>query len=323
VPVEQAIVRLQKTSAALGRSVQTLKDDDTAVLAARERRWADAGRPLAYVGVLFMVAALAANGRWGWRQTGVQLRPGEPAPIGPDGTHRVVLADVAAQGTHADVQVDGGGVVHVTRDQAVRRWGYQFQLTDVSGPLVSVSSHRDAGTPIALSAYGARPDTVQTLDLAFSRTDGDTDAGRLFIVPADKLVVRVQWTNPRETAQGQPARFRQWVFEQGGQALVGEAEFDSASAQTVVGSVTYDWRVSTYVVLEIAYQPGGWVLALSALCVAAGLIVEAVPRSVVWARVDGQEEATVVIWQTVRGVSQRASQLRETFVQVLEQVEVK
>ncbi len=321
LPVVRAVECLQQALLGLGMRARTRSKGNTTYIAGGRRRRADLSVPLTHLGVLLVIAALAINGRGGWQRTDVQLRPGERGPIGPAGAHRIALVDVDAQGARAEIQVDGGGSLYVDRDHSTRRWAYEYLLTGAGAPLVRVPASRGETESLVLSEYAVRPASVEALHLAFSKADGEPDAGHLFIVPEDKLVVRLQWVNPRETAEGKPPRFRQWVFDQGGQTLIGEAEFDRASgrAETQIGDITYTWDIANYVVLDVVYQPGRWILSLGALLIVIGLVGQSIPRQRLWIWVaarDGQSE--VLIRQAAGGMRRRLESAPEALVKALQ-----
>ncbi|MBN1642285.1 MAG: cytochrome c biogenesis protein ResB [Anaerolineae bacterium] len=321
-PAERVVDSVQQALARLGLRAHTCRAETATGIAAGKHRWADASAPLTYAGVLALAIALAMNGRWGWRRTDVQLRPGEQAPIGPAGTHRIALVEVHPQGLSAEIEIDGGRRLHVVREHSTRWWGYEVQLRAAGAPLVEVTARRAQAEPLQLSEYAVRPAALDALEMAFSDAASEPEGGRLFIVPADKVVVRLQWINPRETGSGAPVRFRQWVFDQGGQSLIGEAEFEDEGGvvQTHIAGITYSWDIATYVVLDVAYQPGRWALGLGALLTAIGLLGRAVPRQRVWVRVaEDADGATVLIRQAVRGIARRKENALEKLVVTLQE----
>jgi cytochrome c biogenesis protein ResB len=63
--------------------------------------WARVGTAVTYLGLLFLVAGLAANGRWGWRQENVRVPPNQAISIGPDGDRSIRLVSVQVGETKA------------------------------------------------------------------------------------------------------------------------------------------------------------------------------------------------------------------------------
>ena len=241
-----------------------------------------------------MVAALAVNSRWGWAQSGVQVLPHQPVQVGPQAGHQLELLPGTENPRGAWIEVDGSARVFVDRQRGATSGAFRYELTDRGGPLVSVSATDAQGEPLALSEYTLRPERVSALQLAFSATSEEQTA-RLFILPETKTVVRLEWQDPQGTGAGSP-HFQQWAFEQGAQQLVGAAQIDAVNgtATTRIGGITYHWVISSYAVLDLAYQPGRWLLGVGALLALLGLVTQFVPHQQAWAIVQSAEEGTLV-----------------------------
>jgi hypothetical protein len=131
-------------------------------------------------------------------------------------------------------------------------------------------------------------------------------------VPDEKMVVRLKWLNPSADADGgQAPRFQQWVFRQGQgiQAPVDETliQPQNGETSTTLGGVTYHWRVSRYITVDVASQPGSLPLGMGAALLAASLFWRLAPRQQVWSVVrlhavqeDGQEDELAEEQVTVR-----------------------
>jgi hypothetical protein len=291
----EAVARIREAWMGLGIRARDGDEPGIVHLHAQQRAWAGADIVLTYLGALFLVAALAVNARWGWRQLGVQVYPDRPIYLGPEASHRLTLVEASADSSSATILVDGRGPLPISSDRSNGGMAYNYELTEQGGPLVNVSAQASSGDSLSVSEYALRPERQSTLSLAFSAFGSEDQTVRLFILPEEKVVVRLEWLNPEE-AGTEPPRFRQWVFEQGGQTLVGTSEVavSGGSATTEIGGVTYLWQVSSYAVLNVAYQPGLSVLSAGAVLALLGLGVQLVPRQQAWARVRGDENGTTI-----------------------------
>jgi hypothetical protein len=282
----------------LGLRWQRRSEPDTIYLWGYRARWANADMLLVYLGMGFIVAALAVNGTWGWQQNGVHLLPGETTLIGPSRSHEVVLVDAPPRSSQALIRANRGQPIPISRDRSTFHRGYSYQLASQSNPLVQVCARRNDGSTLALSDYAARPESRTALRFAFAAEASQQEADRLFIVPDEKLVVRLQWLNSEcASADACPhPHLHQWVFEQGGQTLVGEAqiETETGAARTQIADVVYDWRVSRYVVVDVTHQPGRWVFGSGMGLAAIGLLGQMIPRQQVWSEIRQQGDRVVV-----------------------------
>jgi len=278
----------------LGVTVRDRNGPGITYLCAQQRVWASTDTALTYLGALLLVVALAVNARWGWSQLGVQMYPNRPVYLGPQASHRIELVEASTGLGNAAIEIDGRGPLPIGGGRGSGSMAYSYELTDGGGPLVSVTAWRSSGDSLAVSEYALRPERQSTLLLAFSAAPEDQTA-RLFILPEEKVVVRLEWLNPEETGTESP-RFRQWVFEQGGQTLVGTSEIaaSGSSTMTEIGGVTYRWIVSSHAVLDVAYQPGRWILGAGAVLALSGLAMQFVPRRQAWAMVQKNGEGTAV-----------------------------
>jgi hypothetical protein len=294
LPAEEAADRMRHALASLKMNVREVRDGGVIHVLAQQRAWARADVLLSLLGALFMVAALAINSRWGWAQPGVLVLPNRPVQVGPQGGHRLELAQGPVDSRGVWVEVDGGNRLFVDRERGASRAAFRYELTDHGGPLLSVSAWGAGGEPLALSEYTLRPEGQSELQLVFSAASEEQTV-RLFILPEAKTVVRLEWRNDRGVGT-EPPRFQQWAFEQGGQQLVGTAEIATldGAATTRIGGVTYQWHVSSYAVLDLAYQPGRWLLGVGAVSAFLGLVMQFVPRQQAWGMVQRTDEGTVI-----------------------------
>jgi hypothetical protein len=301
LPPAEAADRIRDAWTGLGVTVREGDRPGMTHLRAQHRAWASTDTLLTYLGALALVAALAVNARWGWRELGVQVYPDSPVYLGPQASHRLRLVEASADSRSAAIEIDGRTRLLVSGDRSTGNMAYSYQLTDRGGPLVSVTAWGSGGDSLALSEYALRPERQPTLLLTFSAAGPEDQTVRLFILPEEKVVVRLEWLNPEETG-AEPPRFRQWVFEQGGQALVGTSDItvSDSSATTAIGGVTYRWEVSSHAVLDVAYQPGRWVLGSGAVLALVGLVVQFVPRQQAWAIVQGDEDGTAIRYRDQR-----------------------
>jgi hypothetical protein len=146
---------------------------------------------------------------------------------------------------------------------------------------------------LALAEYTLRPELQPELQLAFSAAS--EESVRLFLLPEAKTVIRLEWRDP-QVGSTEPPHFQQWAFEQGAQQMVGSAMITATkgTATTQIGGVTYQWAFWSYAVLDIAYQPGRWLLASGAVLALLGAAAQFVPSRQAWAIVQASEEGSVI-----------------------------
>lgn len=281
---------VQRSIARLGLQSHTETDGDTAHLYGHKPRWRTVGTVLFGLGSLFVAIGLAANTRWGWELQGVQLLPGQPVLLGPERNHKAELQNTSASLEEATIAIDGQHVL-VRGERSTCRGSLGCQLTDQSGLMVQVRAQHAEGRHLEVADYAVRPEPSDSLQFAFSRAALPDERDRLFIVPDEKLVVRLKWLN-----QGETPRFQQWVFRQGGQELVGQQQIEipNGVGETTIDGVTYNWRVSRYVVVDFTYQPGRLVSSTGAALLAIGLTGQLVAQQQVWSMIYPQNRQTVV-----------------------------
>lgn len=290
--VEGTLDRTRVALQRLGLRMREERVGETEHIHAYRRRWATAHPVVTQVGALLIVLALAVDGRWGWTQPDVYLLPDRPVLLGPEQSHSVELLDARAPLSEAMIQADGRQVPLRTGGIA-RHQGYEYTLDDKTGWLMRVTAQRSSGEDLLLSEYAVRPDAGQVLEFAVpAAAPEQTDA--LFIVPDEKLVVRLE-SLPRSDRVASP-RFRQWVFEQDGQSLIGEAEVETSDGafSVTVGDVVYTWEMSPYIVIDVARQPGRWAFVAGIALVVLGLLGQLVPRQQVWSAVSPKGDASTV-----------------------------
>jgi hypothetical protein len=248
-----------------------------------------ASRAVAYVGLLFLVAGLAANGRWGWQQAGVPMPPGEPVTIGPAGEHRLELIGIEAEPVEAlQLQVNSSRPLRVRWSSRRRQGRFLYQWVSKGGPLVQIYAKDADGERLTLYNYEPRPTPVETLRFAFSSHDVQ-ESDPLFIVAATKSVGRLAWLN-REATNGARPRFYLSIFGEDGRTPLAEAEFRpvaeiggadkvpdglASPTETLVAqldNITYALEFTRYVVVDVAYRPGLRALWIGSILLAASLL---------------------------------------------------
>lgn len=291
---DEAVDRVRQALSAMGMSVSQAKGASTTHLRAQRRALARIDVLLSLLGALCMVAALGANSRWGWTQPGIQVLPNQTVQVGPQGDHRLELVQEAEDSQGVWIETDASQRLYVDRDRGATSGAFRYELTDQGGPLVSVSASNRDGEPLALSEYMLRPEPHAELPLVFSAAS-EEQAVRLFLLPEAKTVVRLEWQDDQDVGAG-PSRFQQWAFEQGAQQLVGTAEIAATEgiATTQIGEVTYHWAFSSYAVLDLAYQPGRWLLGIGAVFALSGVVAQFVPRQQAWAMLQSTGEGTLI-----------------------------
>jgi hypothetical protein len=301
----EVITSVQRAIARLGLRIHTETDGDATHLYGHRPRWRTVGALLFGLGSLSVAIGLAVNARWGWEQQDVQLLPGQTVLLGPEKSHRAELQNTSVSLEEATIAIDGQRAL-VRGERSTRRGTLGCQLTDQSGLLVQVSAQHVEGRHLQVADYAVRPEPLDSLQFAFSRVALPDERDRLFIVPEEKLVVRLKWLN-----HGEMPRFQQWVFRQGGQELVGEKQIEipNGASETTIGDVTYNWRASRYVMADFTYRPGRLVSSTGAVLLVIGLTGQLAAQKQVWSMIYPQDGQNVVrIRQQREGLLGRRSQ---------------
>lgn len=259
--------------------------------------WARAGAAATYLGLLFLVAGLAANARWGWQQANVQVPPNEPVSTGPSGNHHIQLVSIRTEPTEAlEIQVNGSRPLSIRWGARGRRGGYRYEWVSKGGPFVQFHAQGADGEKLTLYSYEPRPAPVKTLQFAFAPQAPQHEADRLFIVADTKVVGRLVWLNKNAVNDEKP-RFYLWTFGEDRRAPLADQEFVAAepagSQDTLVaqiGDVTYVLDVTRYVIVQVAYQPGFWALWTGGALLVAGVLASLVPRRKTWALVTPDQD---------------------------------
>jgi len=297
--VVEATACVQRAIREAGLKTDRETDGDTTFLFGHRARWGAASAVLTQSATLLIAVGLAVNVGWGWEQQDVQLLPGSPVPLGPEGNLSVELQSSSVSLDEALVNLDGQQAT-VTGERSMCRSSLGCQLTDQSGPLIQVSAQRTDGTRLKVADYAVRPEPLDSLWFTFARAASPQDTDRLFIVPDERLVVRLKWLNQNEQ---QTPRFQQWVFRQDGQELVGEEliEIQDGESRTEIDGITYSWHVSHYVTVEFDYRPGRLTSGAGIVLLAAGLLGQLIPRRRIWSAVHSRNGHTTVSIRQQRG----------------------
>jgi hypothetical protein len=291
VPPAATANRLARTMASLGLRTRADADGSTTYLWGYSPRWAMTSAALAPLGTLLFAVGLAVTARWGWDQQGVQLLPGEPYALGPEASHEVKLLSTSTSVDEAVIELDGQQAL-VSKEGAGCRGRLDCRLTDQSGHLVQVRAQRRDETPIRVAHYAVRPEPLDSLRFTFPGAALPNETDRLFLIPDEKLVVRIKWLGQDEQ---QTPGFYQWVFRQGGRELVGEEQIpiQDGRGRTQIGDITYDWRVSHYITLDFLYRPGRWASSVGIVFAVVGMLVQLIPQQV-WSVIRPQDSQVVV-----------------------------
>ena len=248
------------------------------------------GAAVVYLGLLFLVAGLAANGRWGWQQTNVRVPPNEPAAFGPQGNHSIQLVSVKTDPIETlDIEIDGSRALGIRWGAPGRRGSYRYEWVSRGGPFVQVYAQGPDGEKLTLYNYESRPSPVKTLQFAFSPQAPQQEADRLFIVADTKVVGRLVWLN-KNAANNEPPRFYLWTFGEDRRTPLADQEFALSEPGPAghrltaqIGDVTYVLDVTRYVVLDVAYQPGLWAMWIGSILCAGGVAASLISRKQTWA----------------------------------------
>jgi hypothetical protein len=300
LPQEQAVQAVRETIESHVRHVHSERKNDRVYLYGGHATWAKAGMAVSYLGMLFLIAGLAINGRWGWRHTDVQLPPNESISIGPGGSHSIQLLEVHTGPEETlEVVADGSRPISIRWGTRSRRGRFGYQWVSRGGPFVRLYAQRSDGTKLTLYNYEPRPSPQETLQFAFGPQASQEEGDRLFIVAENKVVGRLAWENEGD-ADSETPHFHLWTFGEDGLVPLADQQFgvaeDSASGDTLVAQlddVTYVLEVARYVVVDVAHQPGLWSLWFGGVLLAGGLAINVVPRRQIWASIapakDGHE----------------------------------
>ena len=297
---------LERALTDLGLRVHRHETESSIYLRGLRRTWASLDSIVIYLGALLVILSLAIDSRWGWQQADIHLLPGLPVLVGVQDSHQIELVDAHALPATAYVDTGSGQRIALEQGKATYRRGYNYALTQEGGFLLQVSARGQDDKTLTLSEYTVRPENKTRLSFAFDPATARDEPDRLFIVPDRKLVVRLEWLG-QELVSGVPIRFRQWVFEQGGQNLIGEAEIEinESTASSQINGTTYTWTLTQYAVIDAAYQPGRPLFGLGAILVLVGLLGQMIPRQQVWGIVTSAGPLSVRLYEQSAGLDRR------------------
>jgi cytochrome c biogenesis protein ResB len=299
---EQVIEQVEQVMHVLTRHVRREDDGETTYLNGGRRMWAAAGTTVAYLGLLVALAGLAINGRWGWRQSGIQVPPDEPVSVGPQGAHKIRLLDMRPVPAEADLQVGTNQRVSLQSGAPARLGGFSYQWTGDGGLWVQVRALRDSGETLTLYDYAVRPRPVESKRFFFPSAASSEEADRLFIVSEDKVVGQIRWLNSNAMTDGEKPHLYLWILSEDGHTLVGEQELGGGTGiaaqdetfKVTIGDVTYVLDVSRYIIVDVAYLPGLWILGTGGILLVLGLLASLIPRQRIWALVAPHQASTEV-----------------------------
>lgn len=279
----------------------------TAYLYGGRHTWARASTAVIYLGLFGVVSGLALQARVGWWQSGIQVLPYEDVALGPGGTLQLRLLDI--QPAHQDqdtqpvpvakLQIAGQTVLFVELGVPIHHRGYRYLWVSRGGPSVRLSAFRVSDSEHALTLYDYAVSPLKADALQFSFASGQ-DPDRQFILSEDKVVGWLRWETTERSASEDRQTFQLWLFGEDGQELGREtfeqveSEQDTTVQQAVIGDVLYRLEVARYIVLDIAYQPGQWLLWLGGVLLALGSLGKLVPQTRIWAQVS-QETGQIVV----------------------------
>jgi hypothetical protein len=290
LPHDQVVEAVQETlESDLGR-IRRESQDAQVHLYGERAAYARVGAAVIYLGLLFLVAGLAANGRWGWQQTNIRVPPNEPAVIGPEGNHHIQIVSVETGPAETiALEINGSRSLLIRWGATGRRGSYRYEWISKGGPFVQVYALGPDQEKLTLYNYESRPQPVKTLQFAFSPRAPQQEADRLFIVADTKVVGRLVWLNKNAENDEKP-RFYLWTFGEDRRTPLADQEFvasePSAPDHTLtaqIGDITYVLDVKRYVVLDVAYQPGLSALWIGSILCAGGVAVSLIPRKQTWA----------------------------------------
>lgn len=330
LPYEQTVHRIRQF---LGRHTLHVQEPNTTYLYAGRRAWARAGTAIIYLGLLVLVCGIAIQARWGWRQPEIRVLPYQHLTPVPGGALQLRLLDVqpgfqnseTESALVAHLQIADETVLPIRLGVPARHRGYRYLWVSKGGPSVQLSAYRvsDPQRPLDLYDYAVRSAKAPSLQFSFA-TGQDTD--RPFILSEAQVVGWLRWQDEEKSAGSASPKFQLWLFGEDGQQLGIEtfveidAEPGTSTQQAIIGDVDYHLQVARYIVLDIAYQPGLWMLWLGGALLVLGTIGAPVPQAKVWARISAQDERTEIRWRdqrehffTLRGKRQehRLAQLQD------------
>lgn len=306
LPAGHTAAQLEQTLADLGLGVHRHETASSIYLRGSRKAWASLDSIVIYLGALLVILSLAIDSRWGWQQDDIHLLPSLPVLVGHQASHRIELVDAHALPAAAYIDVGSGQQIALEQGKVIYRRGYDYLLTQNGGFLLQVAARSRDGKTCSLSEYTVRPENKTRLSFAFDPATARDEPDRLFIVPEKKLVVRLEWMG-QELVSEAPPRFRQWVFEQGGQNLLGEAEIEIAgsTATSQINGTTYTWTLTRYAVIDAAYQPGLPLFGIGAVLVLTGLFGQMIPRQQVWGLVTPAGPLAIRLYEQSDGLDRR------------------
>lgn len=304
LPYEQAVRQVQQN---LQHALVQADEPDTTYLYASHHAWVRASTALRLLGLLLLVSGLAIQTRWGWRQSDIQVLPYENVALEQGSALQLRLLDpqpysqsrVLQTVPTAELQIAGQTVLPIQFDVPVQRRGYRYRWVSKGGPSVRLRAYRtsDRDQPLTLYNYAVQPTQETTLQFTFAYGK-ETD--HQFILSEDKIVGWLRWDQNPSSANEGSLGFYLWIFGEDGQKL-GEiwfeqvqSEQDTTTLQAILEDVVYRLEVVQYIVLDVAYQPGRWVLWLGWALLALGMLGLLVPQRQIWIKVSAASDNTEI-----------------------------
>jgi hypothetical protein len=289
------------------------EEQGTTYLYGGRHTWARAGAAVIYLGLLLLVGGLAIQARSGWRQQEIRVLPYENVGLGPNGALQVRLIDVqpVAQddaepsAPTATLQIAGETILPIQLGVPARHRGYRYLWVSKGGPSVQLSAYRvsDPTRSLTLYDYAIRPSQSDSLQFSFA---SGQDPDRQFILSEDQVVGWLRWQDTETPEDVNGPRFQLWLFGEDGQELGVETfqpKGDAATLHAVIGDVDYRLEVARYIVLDIAHQPGQWLLWLGGALLALGALGLLVPRKRIWTRIAAENDRLLVqVREQTKGV---------------------
>jgi hypothetical protein len=239
-----------------------------AAIVAERSRWGVWAPALIYAGGVLVLAGLWVSQVFGWRETGLVLVPGQPAPLahGPGGT--LTLSEDGGWLMVTWQATEAAPVAAPLSDLGTARVaGIALRQTG-EGQLVTMSARDAAGIPLQIRLLDEQVPPRDTVDLVFDQPSAE----RAIFIPARQLVVSVvDFPALPERGFDSPTLLIQ-AFAEGGRDPVFN-EFVEGNASIAIGDDSFDLRRGQTITVQASASPGAPIVGLGGLLAVFGLLL--------------------------------------------------
>lgn len=249
-----------------GWQVGVQANETEAHLGAERSTWGLLAAPMAYAGLLLILAALWLNRVHGWRESGLILLPNTPSALSQPKYASLTMTTEDDVATVQALRADGTLLVQELSATTTARFpGITVRQTG-EGLALAVSGQDQQGQPLQMRSLEEGGSGQTTLNLVFDQPRAE----RTFLVLDRELAFSVVAFSALPERGLSGPTFLVQAFRTGqSEPIVNDFLQSSASLQ--LDGDTYELTVQNYAVAEVSHQPGAFLMLVGGLLTGAGL----------------------------------------------------